>query len=245
MLTTQSPAPVHRYRLEVRTVSEMDQTSIGRGTISDGLVTTAVISVALADSAGGQKVRITVDSIALDPSGGVAAQLKQHPTAAQEARGATISAFLMRGKITGPPQLSDSTNPALVAIMQAVGVLFPGVRSGAKVGDSWADTTRINNASGSRRLTGEIVASWKVVGTEGTALVLDGISQSRTRTEDSGNGQTITRSGSSTEHVVIPPSGPVLRATIQTHDDVSIAAPSLASPLPAKTTGSLSLTPLP
>lgn len=241
----QTPAPPHRYRLEVRTVSELDQTSIGKGKLADGLVTVASITVAMADTTGGQTVRVTVDSIALDPSGSIAAQLRQHPTAAQDARGAAISVYVVRGKIKGPPILSDSTNPALVAVVQAVGVLFPGVRTGAKVGDSWADTSRINNASGSRRQSGEVVATWKVIGVEGDALVLEGTSQSRTRTEDSNNGQTITLTGNSTERVVIPPTGPVLRATIATSNEISIAVPSLQSPLPGKTTGSLTLTPIP
>ena len=244
--TMQTPAtPPHRYRVEVKTLNEIDQTSIGKGKVTDGLVTSAIISVTLTDTTGGQIARVMVDSMALSPTGAVAEQLRQHPNAARDARGASIRVYVARGRIQGPPQLSDSTNPALSAILQVVPVLFTGVRSGAKVGDSWADTSHINNSSGARRQSGEVVAGWKVVGAEGDALVLEGTSISRTKTEDPTTGQTMTLSGGSKERVVIPARGPVLRATIETANDLTITAPQLSNPIPGKTSGSLTLTPLP
>jgi hypothetical protein len=237
-------APPQRYRLEVKTLQEFDQTSSGGTKTSNGLTTVALISVAMADSAGGQLARITVDSMVLNPIGAVVEDLKRHPSAAQDARGAWVRVYIARGKIQGGMQLSDSANPALGAVVQAVGVLFPGIRRGAKVGDSWADTSHINSVSGPRRVTGEVVAAWKVVATEGDALVLDGTSTSRTKTED-GSGQVMTLTGGSKERVVIPPSGLARRATIESTNDMNITAPRLTSPIPGKTNGSLSLTPLP
>ena len=112
------------------------------------------------------------------------------------------------------------------------------------MGDSWADTSHINNSSGARKQSGEVVATWKVVAAEGDALVLDGTSIMRSRTED-GSGQIMTLAGGSKERVVMPPGGPVRRAAIETANDMSVTAPSLANPIPGKTTGSLTLTPLP
>lgn len=237
-------APPQRYRLEVKTLRELDQSSNGGAKSADGLTTSALISVTMTDSAGGQLARITVDSIALNPTGAVVDDLQRHPNAAHDARGAWVRVYIAHGKIQGGVQLSDSTNPALGAIVQAVGVLFPGIRRGAKVGDSWADTSHINNASGPRRVSGEVVAAWKVVANEGDALVLDGSSTSRTKTED-GSGQVMTLTGGSKERVVIPPTGLARRATIETTNEMSITAPRLTSPIPGKTTGSLTLTPLP
>jgi hypothetical protein len=237
--------PPQRYRLEVKTLQELDQTSTGGTKSTNGLTTLALITVGMTDSAGGQLARITVDSMVLSPVGAIVEDLKHRPGAAQDARGAWVRVYIARGKIQGGVQLSDSTNPALGAIVQSVAVLFPGIRRGAKVGDSWADTSHINNASGSRRATGEVVAEWKVVASEGDALVLDGTSTSRTKTEDGSTGQVMTVVGGSKERVVIPPSGLARRATIQTSNDMSMTAPRLAAPIPAKTTGSLTLTPLP
>ena len=244
VLQSPTTSPPQRYRLEVKTLQEVDQSSAGGGKSADGLTTSALISVALSDSAGGQLARIVVDSIALAPTGSVVEDLRRHPTAAQDARGAWVRVYIAHGRIDGPAQLSDSTNPALGAIVQAVAVLFPGIRRGAKVGDGWADTTHISNGSGPRRVTGEVVATWKVIGSEGDALILDGASTSRTRTED-GSGQVLTRSGVSKERVVIPPSGLARRATIETSNEMSMTSPRLANPIPGKTTGSLVLTPIP
>jgi len=242
----QSPGapPAQRYRLEVKTLREFDQTSIGRAKTADGLTTAAFITVAMTDTAGGQIARVTVDSMTLSPSGAVVAELQQHPKAAEKARGAWVRVYVSRGTLAGPAQLSDSTNPALGAIVQAVGVLFPGVRRGAKVGDSWADTSHINNASGARKQSGEVVAAWKVIAMDGDALVLDGTSTTRTKTED-GSGQSMVVSGGTKERVVVPPTGPARRASIETANDMTVTAPSLAAPIPGKTTGTLTLTPLP
>ena len=245
MIQAQNPGPPpQRYRLEVKTLRELDQASIGGTKTSDGLTTSAVISVGMVDSAGGQLARITVDSIELNPTGAVVEDLKRRPSAAQDARGAWVRVYIARGKIEGGVQLSDSTNPALSAIVQAVGVLFPGIRRGAKLGDSWADTSHINNSSGPRRVSGEIVATWKVVANEGNALVLEGTSVTHSRTED-GTGQVLTLTGGSKEQVVIPPSGIARRASIETSNEMTITAPRLSSPIPGRTTGSLTLTPLP
>jgi hypothetical protein len=243
---TPAQGPLYRYRLEVKTSREVDQTAIGRANLSEGLTTVATISVTARDSAEGQIVEVTVDSMTLDPTGALVDQLQQHPAAAHDARGARVSQYVVRGRIHGPAIFSDSTNQALGAIAQAISVLFPGVRRGAKVGDSWADTTNLVNGKSPQQQThGQILAQWKVVGVEGNALVLDGTSTSRTRTDDASNGQAMTLNATTREHVVIPPSGPVRRATIETSNDMSIAVPGLAAPIPGKTTASLSLTPLP
>ncbi|MGH7583271.1 MAG: hypothetical protein ACREL5_08615 [Gemmatimonadales bacterium] len=239
------PAPTRRYHLEVTTSDEIDQSVIGKPKLSDGLVTSAYISVSISDTAGGKIVRVLVDSMSLQPSGALVEQLQQsRPTAAADALGASVRAMLVNGRIAGAPQISDS-NPALGPIVQAIGVLFPGIRAGAKVGDQWADTNHINNNSGSRHQTGQVVASWKVTGTEGGALVLAGNSTTHTTT-DNGNGQILEVQGTSIETVVIPPSGgPVVRARIDTDNTLSWSAPQLSSAIPGKNAGSLTLTPLP
>lgn len=236
--------PPARYHLEVRTLQELDRTGSGGTRTSNGLTTTATITVAMTDSAGGQLASIVVDSMQLDPTGAIVDELRRHPTAAQDARGASVRVYIARGKIQGGVQLSDSTNPALAAIVQSVAVLFPGIRRGAKVGDSWADTSHINNSAGPRRVTGEIVATWRVVGNEGDALILDGTSTTRSKSED-GSGQSLTLAGSSKERVVIAPNGLAKRASITTNNDMSIAVPSQNTTIPGKTTASLTLTPLP
>jgi hypothetical protein len=240
-----APTPPQHYHLVVKTSGEQDLTSQGHGKVSGTLDADAHITVTSADSADGIVVKVTLDSVALTPTGAVAEQLQQHPTAAHDARGISVRVFVSHGKISGPMQLSDSTNPVMSVITQAIGVLYPGLRRGVKVGDKWADTTRINNSGGpGGSRTGQVIATWKVTAAAGDALVLDGTSESHTRADD-GNGQVLTLTGTSQEHMVVPPSGPVRRATIETTNDLSMTAPQLSTPIPGKTSGSLELTPAP
>ncbi len=240
-----SPGPVQRYRLDVTTNSELDQSTIGKPKMIGGLVTHAIITVSMRDTTGGQIAQVVVDSMTLEPSGLIVPQLAEHPNAAANARGAWVRAYIVHGKQQGGAQISDSTNnPALAAVVQALGVLFPGIRRGAKVGDSWADTSHVNNSSGPRHQTGEIVAAWKVIAAEGDGLVLRGTSDARTRTED-GSGQMITMTGGSKEEVVVPATGPVRRATIESSNSILVSSPQMAQPIPGTNGGSLKLTPLP
>lgn len=245
LAASQSPAtPPQHYHLVVKTSGEQDLTSQGHGKVSGTLDADARITVTSTDSADGMMVKVTLDSVILTPTGTVAEQLQQHPTAAHDARGSSVRVYVSHGKISGPMELSDSTNPVISVITQALGVLYPGLRRGVKVGDKWADTTRINNTGGSGGRTGQVIATWKVSAAEGDALVLDGTSASHTRTDD-GNGQVIAVTGTSQEHMVVPPSGPVRSATIETTNDLSMTAPQLSTPIPGKTSGSLELTPAP
>ncbi len=242
-----APAPAtppQHYHLVVKTSGEQDLTSQGHGKVSGTLDADARITVSSTDSADGMIVKVTLDSVTLTPTGTVAEQLQQHPTAAHDAAGSSVSVYVSHGKVSGPMVLSDSTNPVISVVTQAIGVLYPGVRRGVKVGDHWADTTHLANQGGPGARTGEVIATWKVSSAEGDALVLDGTSESHTRADD-GNGQVITMNGTSQEHMVVPPTGPVRRASIQTSNDLSLTAPQLSNPIPGKTSGSLELTPAP
>ena len=239
------PAIPLRYRIEAKTVSEQDLTSVGKGTMSGSLTTTAIVTVTLTDSAEGQIARVTVDSMKLEPTGEM---LKSLPlttaiTAAESARGAFIRAYTVRGAVRGAPQ-GSSPNPALQTIVQAISVLFPGLRSGIKVGDGWADTTLINTDVSNGHQTGRIIATWKVADMANGGFVLDGTALS-TVTTNATNGQTLHVIGRSQEHLVTASHGPTRSATIATSNEVTMTSPQNAIPIPAKSTGSLRLIPLP
>ena len=180
LVVTQGPAtpvPPQRYRLETSTTSEQDLSSLGKGRINGSLITTAIISVTLTDSAGGQIARLTVDSIALQPSGEMAKQLPPAVAVAvaDSARGAFVRAYTVRGIVRAAPQGSNSS-PALASLFQALPVLFPGLRTNIKVGDSWADTSVVNSDNQSGHQAGRIIATWKVDSMINGGFVLDGVS---------------------------------------------------------------------
>ena len=168
--TTQSTlsAPA-RYKVESKTTLDQDLTTLGRGKVTGSMTTIAYITVTTVDSADGQVARVAVDSMTLEPTGAMAKQITPvaAAAAADSARGLWVHAYNVRGTLRGVPQPS-AQNPALSSIMQAVGVMFPGIRSGIKVGDKWADTTKIDNDVQSGHQTGNIISSWAVSGVEST-----------------------------------------------------------------------------
>lgn len=214
----------------------------GEGIKTGGLTTIALISVTLTDSADGQIARITVDSMALKPTGEVAKQITPDAAraVADSLRGAYVWAYTVRGAVRGSP-VASNPHPALAAVFQVMGVLFPGLRTGIKVGDSWADTTNINNDARTGHQTGRVIANWRVSGVEDGGMVLEG-SALTTVTTNATNGQVLRVLGHSQEHLVTAARGPTRAATIETVNDVTMTSPQNAAPMPARSTGSLKLT---
>lgn len=241
-------APLH-YRIEAKTTSEQDLTSMGRGKLTGGLATTAFVSVTLTDSAEGQIVRVTVDSMKLEPTGQMttALPLAAAGPVADSARGSFVRSYAVRGALRGAPQASNAS-PALATIVQAMNVFFPGLRSAMKVGDSWADTTNVdtpvqgNGVTG--RQTGRIVATWKVTGMEDGAFVLDGTALT-TMVSNASNGSVVKVTGRSQEHMIMPGRGPARSATIESSNDITQTTSQQATPIPARSSGSLRLIHLP
>jgi hypothetical protein len=240
-----SPAPLH-YRIESSTSSAQDLTSMGRGKVSGGLSTTGYVTVTMSDSADGVVARVTVDSMQLTPIGAMTAQITPATAAlaADSARGAWVDVYAVHGVIRGTPRPS-SQNPALAAVMQAVGVLYPGLRNNVKVGDAWADTTNVDSDVQSGHQKGEIIATWKAAGVDGGNLVLDGTAATRMTTTGT-NGQVVKVSLNSVEHLVEGARGaPTRMATIESSSDVTMTTPQSSTPIPATNSGSLKLTLLP
>jgi hypothetical protein len=239
------PAPPKRYRLETTTTSEQDLTAVGKGKLSGGLTTTAFISVALTDSATGQIARLTLDSTRLAATGEMAKQLPPAvaAAAADSARGAFVQAFTMRGSLRGAPQAS-SASPALASLLQAISVLFPGLRANMKVGDSWADTSVVNNDVQGGHQTGRIIATWKVDSLLNGGFVLDGTSVTDI-TVKATSGQTLHKSGSSKEHLVMSSRWPVRSARIESTTDDVLTGPQSPTPIPGRNVATLKLTPIP
>jgi hypothetical protein len=241
-----TPTAPTRYKVESKTVLDQDLTTLGRGKVTGSMTTTAYISVTTADSADGQVSRIVVDSMTLEPTGAMAKQITPvaAAAAADSARGLWVHAFSVRGTLRGVPQPS-APNPALASVMQATGVLFPGIRSGIKVGDKWADTTKIDGDVASGHQLGSIIASWTVTGIEEGGMVLDGTAVTAVVTTNTQTGGTLTVNGSSREHLAMAARGPSRNASIESVRDANTVQRPGAAPIPEKTVALLKLTRIP
>jgi hypothetical protein len=240
-----APAAPLRYRLETTTSSEQDLTSVGKGKVNGSLTTTAIISVTLTDSALGQIARLTVDSITLRPTGEMAKQLPPAVAiaAADSARGAFVRAYTVHGIVRAAPQ-GSSASPALGSLFQAIPVLFPGLRSNLKLGDSWADTNVVNADTQNGHQAGRIIATWKVDSMVNGGFVLGGTSTTDVTTIAS-NGQKLHVNGSSRERLAMSSRWPARSATIESTNDVTLTSPQSPTPIPGRNVATLKLTPLP
>ncbi|HEY4320500.1 MAG TPA: hypothetical protein VGM77_04905 [Gemmatimonadales bacterium] len=243
---TAPPLPPEKYRLDVNTSNELDQTAIGKPKLTGSLVTTAFVEISMVDTLGGQIAVIHVDSMSLNATGQMLVELQRRPNAEADARGASVRIPVVAGRIAGLPRYSDSTNSALGPIAQAAGVLFPTVRRNVKVGQTWADTTHINRAQGAQKATGEVIVNWTVTGVRpGGGVIIDGVTTGHTRTEDSGSGQAMTMASHSTQHFVLSANGPVWQALVETTGDMSVTAPQIPGAIPGRNTGTMKVTRLP
>ncbi len=134
----------------------------------DQAQTTGFITVTMSDTTIGRFASIQVDSTQYD--GG---QIEEEVRAAQPAllkdpKGTLIRLLVVGGKIDTrqvPPQITpDDENLPLGSLFRGFTALFPGLRTDAKAGSAWSDTTR--NVA---QETDDIVA-WKVSAGEGDAL---------------------------------------------------------------------------
>jgi hypothetical protein len=237
-----APVPT-RFQISSRSTSEQDLTAVGQGKVAGAIMANGVVTVSLSDSATGQIAKVTVESLTLQPSGAMEKQVTASAAAAaaDSARGQFIRAFTVHNALRNTPEPS-SHNPALASIQQVMGVLFPGIRSNIKPGDSWADTTNVNSSGAAGKQLGRIISSWKVTGMEAGDLVLDGTSVTHIVTTGQ-PGQSRTVDGHSTEHLVMTPQGRTRRATIDATSDLTLVTPQAPGPIPGHTTALLTVAP--
>jgi hypothetical protein len=148
-----------KYRIDQSLTQEMDATAAGGARQNISFTTSSFITVTLADSAGGKTMRVVVDSMRGDSATPIPAAVLD------SARGAEYHGFVERsGKMSGLEPVSASS-----AARQVQGLLsdfFPWVRSGLKVGDSWADTTAKVNGVGADSVTVRRISAYKAAGSE-------------------------------------------------------------------------------
>src|SRR5262249_45508247 len=131
--TSAGNAPVTtRYRVDQTLTQEIDATAAGKGKQSISFSTSRLLTLTLTDSSGGRSVKVVGDSMVGDSTSPIPASVFD------SARGAEYHAFLDKsGKLSELEAVSTST--ATQQIQGFFTDFFPWVKSGVKVGDTWAD----------------------------------------------------------------------------------------------------------
>lgn len=148
-----------KYRIDQSLTQDVDATAAGGAKQSISFTTSSFITVTLADSAGGKAMRVVVDSVRGDSATPIPAAVLD------SARGAEFHGFVEKsGKPLGLEPTTGTS--AATQIQGLLSDFFPWIRSGVKVGDSWADTTAKVNGVGADSVTVRRVSAYKAAANE-------------------------------------------------------------------------------
>lgn len=151
-----NPAPsTVKYLLDLKAENVVDLSVFGQPTQVTTVDLKAWVAVTLTDSAGGKVVHVIVDSLKVAST---APQLT--PATADSAKGGMIHGFVDPSgkvkKLTARP----AGNPLLTSVQGIVNGIFPRMKSGAKVGDRWTDTTEIVNDEAGNNTTVKLMLNY-------------------------------------------------------------------------------------
>ena len=151
-LNPRAPTPT-RYRIDSKVEQIVDLSAMGQGNQTTSFTQLAVISVTLTDTAGGQIMHVVIDSLSSDAP-------VPAPEIMQKARGAwlhgTIDAW-GRGKVT---VTSADSNEMVAQVKAMMGRFFPIVKPGAKQGDAWLDTAKVDTKTPSQSMKSMTVTAF-------------------------------------------------------------------------------------
>lgn len=230
-------APVH-YRIDATSHQEVDLTAFGQPAQISDLKARIFISLTMIDTTGGKLAHLVIDSMMLEATGQMEAAFNQ--AAADSAKGTSIHAYVVNGKVKDNAKLSLETQ-ATGLVRQTLSLLFAGTRGGMKAGEGWTDTTTANNksAAGTNQAT-TVVTDWKVSGAEGDAITVDGSSNGKVSMESAE--QQISGTSTSKLTVTSPAGGPSRHATLTSQQALMVTVPAAPEPIPVTATSQLTLT---
>jgi len=232
-----APAPVH-YRIDATSRQDVDLTAFGQPTMTSELTAKIFISLTMMDTTGGKLAHVVIDSMMFESTGQM--QIAFNQAAADSAKGTSIHAYIVNGKVKDNAKLSLETQATGLA-RQTLSLLFAGTRDGMKAGDGWADTTNASNKSTTGTVqTTTVVTEWKVTGAEGDAITAEGSGKGQISME--GGEQQISGTSTSKLTVTSPAGGPSRRATLNSQQALMVTAPGAPEPIPVTVASNLTLT---
>ncbi len=239
------PAPsTLKYRIDLKGEQIVDLSAFGQSEQHTQFGGAAFITVVAQDTSGGRTIDITLDSMNVDS----ASQLPQ--SMADSAKGSNWHGLLApNGKISGLKSTSKST--ATGQLDGLLSLLFPRVKVGAKVGDSWSDTTDTQTDNDGSSISVRTVTNYSASGNEtrnGTkALRIDAaFSSSRTGTINNPQGQmTLDGTGVGKGTYLLGPDGRLLSSESTDNGDLSVVVPQAPQPIPIKASNNVKITLLP
>lgn len=156
-----------RYRIDTKLEQIVDLSAMGQGNQTSSFGQLALISVTLSDTVGGQIMHVVIDSLTSDAP--------IPPETIAKARGAwlhgTIDAW-GRGKVAAT---SADSNDMVSQLKGTMARFFPIVKPGAKQGDSWLDTAKVDTKTPAQTMKSMTITTY----THGGSATHDGMAAAR------------------------------------------------------------------
>ncbi len=238
------PAPsTTKYKLETKLETIVDLTAMGQGTQTQNVSQLALITVALADSAGGKTMHVVIDSLASDiPLPGAA-------EAMAKAKGGWIHGFLDTKGHATISKTSADTNDFVAELKATMTSFFPRLKPNAKAGDSWIDTTAADTKTSSRAVKSTTVTTY----TAGGADTMNGEKASRidaaftstaagTVENPMAGSMNLESTETGTGKYYFAADGRFLGGTAQALGKATVKSPMVPDPIPLKLTRTSSIT---
>ncbi|HXI21964.1 MAG TPA: hypothetical protein VNH46_12795 [Gemmatimonadales bacterium] len=232
MAASRAPLQTPRhYRLDIKTTQVVDLAAMGQGEQRIQISTTGFVTLESHDSAGGQAVKIVLDSLQLGDSSPIS------PEQAKAANGAIWNGFVPSSGRIEHLELTED-NPIANAVTGVLQQLFPPMKAGAKEGQTWTDTTDSEGAPGLavRTVTNFQTSADSFHGKK--ALRLAGASSSAiSGTQESPQGSVAFEgTGTATVDWYIGPDGVMLGSSYHGTQSLKLTAPVSPQPLPVTIT---------
>lgn len=235
---TPAPPAAHRYKLDVKTVQVVNLTALGQGEQRVEITGSGFVTVSTADSAGGQTVKVVLDSLTLGEGSPIP------PDQAKNAAGATWTGYRAANGRVNDLKLTEE-NPVASAIEGVLQQLFPPFKNGTGPGKSWTDTTETqrNGSIAIRTVTNFLTSPDTYNGLKVTKLA-GASSSSISGSQESPQGTVqIEGTGSATSSWLVGADGVCLTSTYNGTQSLQVTVAMAPEPLPLTVTteGSASL----
>lgn len=240
--TVTGPTAPQRYRIEVKVQQDIDATAAGQGKMTIDIAVVGFVTVTMSDTTGGQVAHIVVDSVTV-PAG---VELPPQVGDPALAKGVYYHSYIIDGKAKGGLKPSQPV-PVVTLLAGGIENLFPGLRTTAKVGDSWVDTVTTDRSVEGNTQKTTTWMNWKASAGVAGALTYDATTTGTVQAESqSPNGkQTIAGKISGTRSLSGPAIGPMQKGTIKAIQDLTVAMEGSSDALSVVITNEISFTIIP
>lgn len=232
-LTAWTPAPpaTLRYKLDVKTTQVVNLSALGQGEQRVEVSGSGFVTVTMTDSAGGQSVKVVLDSLALAEGSPIP------PDAAKAAAGATWTGYRAANGRVGELKLAGE-NPAASALEGVLQQLFPPFKAGTTAGKTWTDTTETtrNGSIGIRTVTNFQTSADNYNGQKVTKLAGSSASSISGSQESPQGTLQIDGTGTATSSWLVGPDGTCVSSTYSGNQALHITIAVAPEPLPLSVT---------